>query len=118
MEKSIILTDEQIQHKTRRIAYQIYETFSKENEVIIAGINGNGFVFANNIATILKDISDLEVNLCEVIINKKKQIKKSVLLIFTCEYVGFFLLLAEFSCCTTYLRCQEELTRLKLKNLP
>ena len=76
MEKSIILTNEQIQHKTRRIAYQIYETFSKENEVIIAGINGNGFIFAKNIATVLKEISDLKVELCEVIINKKKPLEK------------------------------------------
>jgi pyrimidine operon attenuation protein/uracil phosphoribosyltransferase len=77
MEKSIILTNEQIQHKTRRIAYQIYETFSKENEVVIAGINGNGFIFAENISEILEEISDLKVVLCEVIIDKKKPLAKA-----------------------------------------
>ena len=76
MEKSIILTNEQIQHKTRRIAYQIYEMFSKEKEVIIAGINGNGYIFAENLTFILKEISDLKVVLCEVYIDKKNPLSK------------------------------------------
>jgi len=75
MESSIILTNEQIQNKTRRIAYQIYEANSNEKEIIIAGINGNGYVFANNISKILRDISDLKVTLCEVKIDKKNPLK-------------------------------------------
>jgi pyrimidine operon attenuation protein/uracil phosphoribosyltransferase len=69
--KNIILTDTEIRHKTKRIAYQIYETFSTENEVILAGIASNGFVFAQKIAEELRQISDLKVTLCEVIINKQ-----------------------------------------------
>lgn len=76
MKSSIILTNEQIKNKTRRIAYQIYETNCNEKEIIIAGINGNGFVFAQNIATILNDIAELKVILCEVKIDKKIQEKK------------------------------------------
>lgn len=71
MESSIILTNEQITNKTRRIAYQIYETNSNEKEIIIAGINGNGFIFAQNLAKILSEISEIKVALCEVKINKK-----------------------------------------------
>ncbi|MBG7630375.1 MAG: phosphoribosyltransferase [Bacteroidetes bacterium] len=71
MESSIILTNEQITNKTRRIAYQIYESNSNEKEIIIAGINGNGYVFAQNLAEILSEISELKVALCEVKINKK-----------------------------------------------
>lgn len=70
MESSIILTNEQIQNKTRRIAYQIYESNSNEKEVILAGINGNGYIFAQNLAKILSEISDLKVVLCEVKIDK------------------------------------------------
>ncbi|PHS52216.1 MAG: phosphoribosyltransferase [Lutibacter sp.] len=76
MERSIILTHEQINNKTRRIAYQIYEDNCKEASIIIAGINGNGYIFAQNITTILKDISDLKVILCEVIIDKKNPLNK------------------------------------------
>ena len=68
--KNIILTDTEIRHKTKRIAYQIYETFSTENEVILAGIASNGYIFAQKIAEELRQISDLKVTLCEVTINK------------------------------------------------
>ena len=31
-----------IEHKIRRIAYQIYETHLNDEEIVLAGINGNG----------------------------------------------------------------------------
>jgi len=68
--KNIILTHKEISHKTKRIAYQIYETFTNENEVILAGIASNGYIFAQKIAAELAVISDLKVTLCEVKINK------------------------------------------------
>ena len=70
MSKNIILTDQEIKHKTKRIAYQIYETFIDEEEVVLAGIATNGYVFAEKIAEELKSISDLKVILCEVQVDK------------------------------------------------
>ena len=67
-----ILTDQEIAHKTRRIAYQIYETFVDETEIIIAGIADNGFVFAQKIAVELSKISNLDLQVCCVVINKQK----------------------------------------------
>lgn len=67
---NIILTQEEIAHKIKRIAYQIYETFSDEQEVVIAGIAQNGYVFAQKLAAELNSISDLKVVLCEVNIDK------------------------------------------------
>jgi len=69
---NIILDNNQIVHKTKRIAYQIYESNSSEKEVILAGIQGNGLYFANLIADILREISTLNVIVCEVFIDKKK----------------------------------------------
>ena len=69
--QNIILTHKEIAHKTKRIAYQIYETFSNEEEVILAGIASNGYIFAQKIAAELAQISDLKVTLCEVKINKQ-----------------------------------------------
>ncbi|MFD2567706.1 phosphoribosyltransferase family protein [Pseudotenacibaculum haliotis] len=69
---NIILDDNQIRQKTKRIAYQIYESNSNEKEVIIAGIQGNGMLFANQLANILKEISSIDVIICEVFIDKKK----------------------------------------------
>jgi pyrimidine operon attenuation protein/uracil phosphoribosyltransferase len=76
MDTSIILTHEQIKNKTKRIAYQIYESNSDEKEIIIAGINGNGYKFAQNLATVLAKISPLKVTLCEVFIDKKNPLKE------------------------------------------
>ena len=69
--KNIILTHKEIAHKTKRIAYQIFETFVNDEEVILAGIANNGYIFAQKIATELTLISDLKITLCEVKINKQ-----------------------------------------------
>jgi|SRR5690606_19051550 len=78
---NIILNREEIQQKVTRISYQIYETFVDENEIIIAGITKNGFVFAEKLAKELSSISDLKVTLCEVFIDKQNpqnEIKTSI----------------------------------------
>lgn len=69
--KNVILTQQEIEHKTKRIAYQIYETFVDEKEVVIAGIATNGYIFAEKLANVLRSISDLNITLCEVKINKQ-----------------------------------------------
>ncbi len=71
MTQNIILNHQQIQHKTKRIAYQIFETFVDEKNIVIAGISKNGFIFANKIAIALREISDLEITICEVFIDKQ-----------------------------------------------
>lgn len=70
--KNIILTNKEIEHKTKRIAYQIYETFINEQEVVLAGITTNGYIFAQKIGAELNLISDLKITLCEVNINKQQ----------------------------------------------
>jgi pyrimidine operon attenuation protein/uracil phosphoribosyltransferase len=69
---NVILDNKQIAQKTKRIAYQIYESNSNEKEIILAGIQGNGMIFAKQIAEVLESISPLNITLCEVYINKKK----------------------------------------------
>lgn len=79
--ENIILTHNEIAHKIKRIAYQIYETNIDENEIIIAGINGNGFLFAEKVAKTLQNISDINITLCEVRIDKtnpRKEITTSL----------------------------------------
>jgi len=70
--KNIILNTQQVAQKTRRIAYQILESNSTEKEVIIAGIVGNGYIFAEKIVEELNKISEIKTTLCEVCIQKKK----------------------------------------------
>ncbi|WP_333601199.1 phosphoribosyltransferase family protein [Flavobacterium sp.] len=71
MPLNIILNHQQIENKTRRIAYQIYETFADEEEIVLAGIAANGYVLAEKIAAILKEIAPLKITLCEVKIDKQ-----------------------------------------------
>lgn len=71
MKDSIILTNEQINHKIKRIAYQILESNSTEKEIILAGITDNGYILSKKIKDVLSQISDVNIQLCEVIIDKK-----------------------------------------------
>lgn len=71
MSHNIILNKQEIDHKIKRIAYQIFETFVDEESIIVAGIASNGYVFAEKIATVLQSISPLEVILCEVTLDKQ-----------------------------------------------
>jgi pyrimidine operon attenuation protein/uracil phosphoribosyltransferase len=70
MTKNIILNHQEIEHKTRRIAYQIYETFADEQEIVLAGIASNGYILAKKIGAILNDITDFKITFCEVKIDK------------------------------------------------
>lgn len=71
MNKNIILNHQEIEHKIKRIAYQIHETFIDEEDIVIAGIANNGFILAEKISVVLKSISNLKISLCEVTINKQ-----------------------------------------------
>ena len=71
-----ILNQEQINHKIRRIAYQIYESNIEEKEIIIAGIAKNGFKLAQKLEKELKEISPLSILLCKVEIDKKNPLDK------------------------------------------
>jgi pyrimidine operon attenuation protein / uracil phosphoribosyltransferase len=93
--KQVILTQEEINHKVRRIAYQIYETYADEQEVVIAGIAGNGYIFAEKIANMLTQISDVEVKLCEVKINKTNPLEPITTSVPANEYSGKCLVLAD-----------------------
>lgn len=76
MSQNTILNHQEITHKIKRIAYQIYETFVDEKEIVIAGIAENGYVFAEKIAETLQSIAPIKVILCEVFIDKQNPNKK------------------------------------------
>ncbi|HEY9184429.1 MAG TPA: phosphoribosyltransferase family protein [Salegentibacter sp.] len=72
----LILNHEQIQHKIKRIAYQVYESNLKEKEIVLAGISKNGYEFAQRLKSWLEEISPLKISLCEVNIDKKDPLGK------------------------------------------
>jgi len=78
---NIILNHTEINHKIRRIAFQIYESNIDEKEIVLAGIDSNGYILAKKLKLVLQKISDINVSLCKVTIDKKnpwQDIKTSI----------------------------------------
>ena len=71
---TVILQHKEIVHKIRRMAYQVYETNVNETEVVIAGIQENGFVLAKKLKEQIEKIAPFTVILCEVSMNKQHPI--------------------------------------------
>ncbi|MCF6358046.1 MAG: phosphoribosyltransferase [Draconibacterium sp.] len=90
-----ILTNEQINHKIRRIGYQIVEANSNEKEIVLAGIATNGFILAKKIKVILEEISDINILICEVKVDKKKPLKQVVTSINPEKYIHKSLVLVD-----------------------
>ena len=71
MEKKKILDYKQINKKIKRISLQIIELINDEVEIIIAGIEINGFIIAKKISEEIRKISDVNIKLCKIKIDKK-----------------------------------------------
>ena len=74
--KNTILTHTEIEHKIKRIAYQIYESNVNESELVIAGVESNGYLLARKIKTQLDKISDIKSILCKVTIDKSNPLNQ------------------------------------------
>jgi len=95
MTQNIILTQQQIQQITKRIAYQIYETFVDEKEVVIAGIANSGYIFAQKIAVEVGKISDLKIVLGRVEVNKQDPLQEVKTDLQTSDYENGSLVLVD-----------------------
>lgn len=71
-----ILEQDQIDKIIKRIAYQILENNSEELEIFLIGIKNNGYVLAELIYHQLKQISNLNITLYSIQINKKDPLKR------------------------------------------
>ncbi|RFM30843.1 phosphoribosyltransferase family protein [Chitinophaga silvisoli] len=69
--KNVILTQDVIDKKIKRIAYEIYEHNSEEPEIILAGIWDRGTILAEKIAAILKEISPIRIKMIELKLDKQ-----------------------------------------------
>ncbi|MDA9640123.1 phosphoribosyltransferase family protein, partial [Flavobacteriaceae bacterium] len=82
-------------NKIRRIAFQIYECNIDEQEVVIAGIYSNGYLFAQKIKSVLLKISNINPLLCKVEINKNKPTNPITTSISPNDYQGKSLVLVD-----------------------
>ena len=79
MDKKKILNYQQVKKKIRRISLQIVESNIIENEIIIAGIESNGYNIAKAIFDEIKKISNVTIQLCSVKIDKKNPRKEIII---------------------------------------
>lgn len=91
--KNVILTQDVIEKKIKRIAYEIYEHNSDEQEIILAGIWDRGMVLAETIAGILQEISPLRIKLLQL--NLDKQRPESVKLSEEMDFTGKVIVLVD-----------------------
>lgn len=65
-----VLDPEQIRQKIRRIAYEIYENNFEEDPLVLAGIEGQGYLFASMLQQELLKISGKEIKLVKISLDK------------------------------------------------
>ena len=69
-ERSLILDATQVKQKIRRMAYEIYEHNFKEKSIVIAGIEGQGYVLAKLLAKEVESISPVKAKLAKIVLDK------------------------------------------------
>lgn len=77
MSKVKILDTVQIKQKLNRLAYEVYENNFDEKQLLIVGIEGNGYKVAANLAEKLKEISKIKIQLGKISLDKNKPWDKS-----------------------------------------
>jgi pyrimidine operon attenuation protein/uracil phosphoribosyltransferase len=73
-----ILDKIQIKQKVKRLAIEIMEQNFGEKQLILAGINNNGLVFAKLLQKELKKISDSEIVLTRIRLNPAKPLESEI----------------------------------------
>jgi len=72
MSKVKILNTTQIKQKLSRLAFEVYENNFSEKELLVVGIEGNGYKVARHLSERLTSISPLKVTLGKIKLNKEK----------------------------------------------
>ena len=69
-DKTLILDTRQVKQKIKRMAYEIFEHNFKEKGIVIAGIEGQGYILAKLLAKEVENISPLEIKLVKINLDK------------------------------------------------
>jgi pyrimidine operon attenuation protein/uracil phosphoribosyltransferase len=69
-ERSLILDTAKVTQKIKRIAFEIYENNFKEKSIVLAGIDGQGFAFAELLSKEIESISVIKITLVKVKLDK------------------------------------------------
>ena len=78
MERTLVLSHDQIEAKINRIAWQIAEQHLHEKDIILAGIDRRGYVLAKALADSLESIGEHSAMVARLSINKDAPWKEEV----------------------------------------
>ena len=95
MVKKTILDSTQIKKKIGRISLQIIESNIDEDEIIIAGIEKNGYLIAEKISDEIKKFSEKKIQLCNVKIDKKNPRKEITLSLVEEQYANMSVVIVD-----------------------
>lgn len=73
-----ILSSEEIEQKTKRIAYQIVEDNYSEPEVCLIGIKPNGLKYAQKLKQEIEAIKAMQVSLNEISLDKSNPLQEEI----------------------------------------
>lgn len=71
MERKYILSADKAMMKLRRMAYELIERNATENQLVLAGIKGNGIAIAQMLKIILNEISTFSIDILLIDIDKQ-----------------------------------------------
>ena len=78
MSTSEILNAEEIQFKIQRLAWELYDRHSRAKTLHVVGIQNNGYWLADQLVTRLRDISDIDVTLHELVMDKDNPVLEEI----------------------------------------
>jgi pyrimidine operon attenuation protein / uracil phosphoribosyltransferase len=77
-EKTLVLDASQVSQKIKRIAYEMYENNFSEKSIVLAGIDGQGYLFAQLLEKELKKISPLKLVLLKIKLDKSTKTQTEI----------------------------------------
>jgi pyrimidine operon attenuation protein/uracil phosphoribosyltransferase len=78
--KTLVLNASQIDQKIKRMAYEIYENNFTEKSIVLAGIDGQGYSFAQLLGKELESIASIPVIIARIIVDKLAPLEGDVTL--------------------------------------
>lgn len=75
-ERTAILDHDSVQRKLRRIAHQLHEENCDEQRIILVGIAPRGYTLAKRLASSLREVSEQEIDLVEMKLDKDAPLEK------------------------------------------
>jgi pyrimidine operon attenuation protein/uracil phosphoribosyltransferase len=77
-DRTVILDSKQVKQKITRIAHQLYENNFQEKSVVVMGICDEGFILAERLVKLLQKISDLNIELYGINMDKKNPLNSGL----------------------------------------